>query len=99
MNNTQRALSSMEGRIWDTMEPTKENYDTIIDALEKQLEYDRKTKGIIYCEDCDYETKIGTYEECLVETTNDGGYVMSDKAGGFYSKCPHCGEDSLMWND
>lgn len=53
-----------------------------------------------FCEDCEYRTEdFETERETVGEVGIDGGYIMSDKNGGCYTKCPQCDQDTLMIYD
>ena len=48
-----------------------------------------------YCEDCDYETDNMPMKDLVFKISMDGGYIASDKAGGYFSQCPKCGSETL----
>lgn len=52
-------------------------------------------KSFAYCEDCDYETGSMYDRDLIYKICMDGGYIQSDKDGGYYSKCPNCESDNL----
>lgn len=47
------------------------------------------------CCDCGYETNCMNLKDLLLKLCNEGGYITSDKEGGYYSKCPKCGSENL----
>lgn len=60
----------------------------------EELRKDRHTQAIpvahAYCDDCDYETKAMPMMNLIYEVSNYGGYIRSDKDGGYFSQCPEC---------
>lgn len=52
-------------------------------------------KARVYCEDCEYETDFMTMKDIIYKVSMEGGYIQSDKAGGYFSKCPKCGHEHL----
>ncbi|WP_315674464.1 hypothetical protein [Clostridium sp. 19966] len=51
------------------------------------------------CE-CGYITESMPIKDLLYKLSEDGGYIISDKEGGYYSQCPNCGESTLnYWVD
>lgn len=48
-----------------------------------------------YCEDCYYETDSMPMKELLYKLSMEGGYIVSDKNGGYFSQCPKCGGKNL----
>lgn len=47
------------------------------------------------CEDCDYQTGNMSEKDLVYKICMDGGYVQSDKDGGYYSHCPKCESSNL----
>ena len=47
------------------------------------------------CENCDYETEPMNDKDLIYKISMEGGYIQSDKDGGYYSKCPNCNSDNL----
>jgi len=102
MKDSKRALITIEDNRENLIKSGLIDEETLSiceKALKKEVGYDLQQKGTICCEECNYETKIATYEECLVEVSNDGGYLKSDKFGGCVTECPSCERDTLVWND
>jgi predicted Zn-ribbon and HTH transcriptional regulator len=53
-----------------------------------------------YCEDCDYETDIMPMKDLVFKLSMEGGYIISDGEGGYYSQCPKCkGENLTLGHD
>lgn len=48
-----------------------------------------------YCEDCDYETGSMPMKDLVFKLSMEGGYIISDKRGGYSSQCPKCGSSNL----
>lgn len=48
-----------------------------------------------YCEDCSYMTEPMTDKDLIYKISMDGGYIQSDKEGGYYSLCPDCESRNL----
>lgn len=53
-------------------------------------------KGLAYCENCNYETDTMMENDIHLKLSREGGYIISDGEGGYFSKCPNCGEDYLV---
>ena len=47
------------------------------------------------CEDCAYETGNMPMKDLVFKISMNGGYIISDKSGGYFSKCPVCGSNKL----
>jgi hypothetical protein len=43
-----------------------------------------------WCEDCDYSTNFMPMSELFVKLCDEGGYITSDKEGGYLGQCPKC---------
>jgi predicted nucleic-acid-binding Zn-ribbon protein len=64
------------------------------------LEIQGNIKAHAYCEECEYETDRMTMKDLVFKLSMEGGYIISDKEGGYYSKCPKCGSENLsLGND
>lgn len=50
-----------------------------------------------YCENCDYETEDMTMKDLVFKVCMAGGYIISDKEGGYFSKCPKCESEKLSF--
>lgn len=50
------------------------------------------------CEDCDYLTENMSERDLIFKVCMDGGYIQSDKDGGYYSLCPKCENSNLSLN-
>lgn len=48
-----------------------------------------------YCEDCDYETGSMPMKNLIYQISMEGGYIYSDKQGGYVSQCPKCESENL----
>lgn len=59
------------------------------------LEKHGNIKGYAYCEDCEYETEFLPMRDLIYKLSTEGGYIISDKNGGYYSQCPKCGSENL----
>lgn len=58
------------------------------------------SKVCVYCDDCDYKTDNMPMKDLVFKLSMEGGYIISDKNGGYYSKCPKCeGENLTLEND
>lgn len=57
-------------------------------------------KAWAYCEDCDYETDSMPMKDLVFKVSMEGGYIASDKSGGYSSQCPKCESNNLtLGND
>lgn len=59
------------------------------------LEEQGKAKAHAYCEDCDYETDRMPMKDLIFKLSMEGGYIISDKSGGYSSQCPKCESRNL----
>ena len=59
------------------------------------LEEQGNLKAHAYCEDCDYETDTMAMKDLLFKLCMEGGYIVSDKNGGYFSQCPKCESEKL----
>lgn len=59
------------------------------------LEIQGNLKTHAYCEDCEYMTDIMTMKDLLLKLSMEGGYIVSDKNGGYFSQCPNCESEKL----
>lgn len=48
-----------------------------------------------HCEDCEYGSEDMTMKDLIFKLSLEGGYIISDKDGGYYSKCPNCDSRNL----
>lgn len=48
-----------------------------------------------YCESCDYATEAMSLKDLLYTISMEGGYIYSDKEGGYFSQCPKCESENL----
>lgn len=57
-----------------------------------------RNKQYAHCMNCDYETESMSEKNLIHKISMEGGYIQSDKDGGYYSRCPGCesGNLSLM---
>jgi hypothetical protein len=62
---------------------------------EQQLERQANIEAKVYCEECDYETDYMKMKDLIFKLSMEGGYIISDKNGGYYSQCPMCGGSVL----
>lgn len=54
------------------------------------LEKQGKISAYAYCEDCNYKTDNMPMKELIFKLSMEGGYIISDKSGGYSSQCPKC---------
>lgn len=66
-----------------------------LEQIEMKNRILNREKSFVHCEDCDYETGAMNYKDLIYKVCTDGGYIQSDKSGGYYSKCPECESESL----
>ncbi|AFM42984.1 hypothetical protein Desaci_4122 [Desulfosporosinus acidiphilus SJ4] len=59
------------------------------------LEIQGNLKAYVCCEDCGYMTDTMTMKDLIFKLSMDGGYIVSDKNGGYFSQCPKCGSEKL----
>lgn len=59
------------------------------------FEYQGSLKISVYCEDCEYETEVMEMKDLTLKLSLEGGYLISDKSGGYFSRCPKCGSEKL----
>lgn len=59
------------------------------------LEKQANIKAHAYCEECEYETDTMLMKDLIFKLSMDGGYIVSDKNGGYFSQCPKCGSEKL----
>ena len=50
-----------------------------------------------YCERCDYETDVMPMKNLAFKLNMEGGYIISDKSGGYFSQCPKCESSELSY--
>jgi len=50
-----------------------------------------------YCERCDYETGAMPMKDLAFKLNMEGGYIISDKCGGYFSQCPKCESSGLSY--
>lgn len=78
--------------------------------VEKYIEYQEKVhtvgtkewierQGIYnnhaYCDNCEYSTETMNLKDLIFKICMEGGYIMADKEGGYYSQCPKCEGSNL----
>jgi hypothetical protein len=71
----------------------------LVDALEGDKDASKgkyEPLSHVYCEDCDYETESMEYKELIFKLSNEGGYIISDGAGGYINQCPKCKSENLI---
>jgi len=44
---------------------------------------------------CGYKTYCMEIKDLLFKLSQEGGYIISDKEGGYYGQCPECGGIAL----
>ena len=59
------------------------------------LENQGRISSHAYCEECGYETDNMPMKDLVFKISMNGGYIMSDKSGGYFSQCPKCGSEKL----
>jgi hypothetical protein len=77
-----------------------QEYKDVLQRLETPgtpefLERQGNLKAHACCEDCRYETDIMTMKNLIFKLSMEGGYIVSDKSGGYFSQCPKCGSEKL----
>lgn len=84
---------------------TDEQQSAMKVALQAMVDVERIEKEIspeyrqyAECEDCDYQTENMSEKDLIYRICIDGGYVQSDKYGGYYSQCPRCESSNLSLN-
>ena len=55
----------------------------------------KEKKAYVTCS-CGYETNYMEFKDLLYRLFIEGGWVTSDKAGGYYSLCPKCERYNLQ---
>ena len=50
----------------------------------------------VYCPCCDYVTEVMLYKDLIFKLAMEGGYVISDKSGGYLAQCPKCRSENLI---
>jgi len=59
-----------------------------------------KTRSVfVMCENCDFEMSAEGINHLQHELTDIEGALVSDGGGGYYSICPKCQKDSLVFED
>ena len=53
----------------------------------------------VYCERCDYVTDIMAKKDLYFKLCVEGGYIISDNDGGYFSRCPKCKYDELVLDE
>lgn len=51
----------------------------------------------VYCEECEFETESENLKKLQHRLTDFEGALVSDGGGGYFSICPTCKEDSLVF--
>lgn len=91
--------STEELAIIDWNRRVKEYNDCLIavetPGTEQWLNKQAQLRSSVYCEDCDYETETMSMKDLVFKLSMEGGYVISDKDGGYFSKCPKCESNNL----
>ncbi|SPF53104.1 conserved hypothetical protein [Candidatus Desulfosporosinus infrequens] len=59
------------------------------------LEIKGRISAHAYCEDCKYETDNMPMRDLVFKLSMEGGYIVSDKSGGYFSQCPNCESNKL----
>lgn len=59
------------------------------------LEIQGRISAHAYCEDCDYKTETMPMKNLIFKLSMEGGYIASDKNGGYFSQCPNCESKNL----
>ncbi|OPY63652.1 MAG: hypothetical protein A4E56_00375 [Pelotomaculum sp. PtaU1.Bin065] len=49
----------------------------------------------VHCERCGYVIDSMACKDLIFKLSMEGGYIVSDKSGGYFSQCPNCGSDRL----
>lgn len=91
--------STKELAILDWNRRVKEYEDYLIAVktpfTEEWLNEQAQFKTSAYCEECGYETEVMTMKDLIFKLSMEGGYIASDKDGGYFSQCPKCGSEKL----
>lgn len=67
----------------------------MMDVERMEKENSPELRQYAECDDCDYQTENMSEKDLIFKVCIDGGYVQSDKAGGYYSQCPKCESSNL----
>lgn len=49
-----------------------------------------------HCKGCEYRMDLTPLKELIYQISMTGGYVRSDRNGGYLTRCPDCGERTLQ---
>lgn len=55
----------------------------------------KMNKQYAQCMNCDYETESMGEKDLIFKISVEGGYIQSDKDGGYFSECPSCESSNL----
>lgn len=59
------------------------------------LEKQGNLRAYVCCEDCGYTTDTIKMKDLIFKISMEGGYIISDKDGGYFSQCPKCESEKL----
>lgn len=51
----------------------------------------------VYCEECEFETESTTLKNLQHKLTDMEGALVSDDGGGYFSICPTCKRDKIVF--
>lgn len=94
-----KQLSLMYDENYNLTEKMVEMVEELQNAKEEikriKIGSDIFSKGNAHCEECHYDTGWLGMNDLIFKLSLDGGYLISDKEGGYFSKCPKCESDNL----
>ena len=92
-----KRTKKLAGEDWNKRVEKYIDYDEKVDTIGTKEWIERQSiyNNYAYCDNCEYATEVMPLKDLIFKISMEGGYIMADKEGGYFSQCPKCETSGL----